>query len=258
MRFGSWLVVGAAVALSLLAYLLIFNANPADFFMKNNSEKVALTASDSVPVVGTLYGVKEPAGWLLLTHMMPATKESWQNFADTMRQQGYESLAIDLRGHGKSAGGPNGYAQFSDAEHQASIHDLEAGWDFLKSRGAVPEKTAFVGASIGANLSLQAAVAIPVKNIILLSPGLNYRGILTLPLAKQLKNSQSLLVATSKDDDANAVEARQLFDRASALNKHLVIFDNGGHGTNLLNHPEEYDLVRTIQKFLNDGSIYQN
>ena len=48
--------------------------------MKNNSEKVALTASDSVPVVGTLYGVKEPAGWLLLTHMMPATKESWQNF----------------------------------------------------------------------------------------------------------------------------------------------------------------------------------
>ena len=121
----------------------------------NDIEKVNILTTDGRKIAGNFYSVPNPRGWLLLAHMMPATKESWDNFAKSMQESGYASLAIDLRGHGKSSGGPDGYKSFTDAMHQASIYDLDAGWDFLKLRGAVPEKTALIGASIGANLALQ-------------------------------------------------------------------------------------------------------
>src|SRR3989344_4533312 len=105
-----------------------------------SAEKINLTASDGKKISADFYPAKNPKGWLLLTHMMPATKESWGNFAKSMQESGYSNLAIDLRGHGESEGGPDGYQKFSDAEHQAGIRDLEVGWDFLKSRGAAPEK----------------------------------------------------------------------------------------------------------------------
>lgn len=222
-----------------------------------NTEKINLITSDNIKIAYDLYEVKNPKGWLLLAHMMPATKESWNEFAEEMRNFGYESLAIDLRGHGKSEDGPDGFAKFTDAEHQASIKDLEAGWEFLKSRGATPEKTALIGASIGANLSLQFAAENPdFRKVVLLSAGLNYRGIKTKPLAQKLKESQSALFATSKDDGDNAEENRELYDSApSEMNKHLIIYEKGGHGTSIFQNKEELDLTGAIKKFLEYGRI---
>ena len=239
------IIISAVVAITAVVFSLI---NKPMFFK----------TSDNVKIAYDLYEVNQPKGWLILAHMMPATKESWRDFAVELQKYGYESLAVDLRGHGESGGGPDGFKKFSDGEHQASIRDLEAGWEFLKSRGAAPEKSAVIGASIGANLSLQFAVSgAPIKNIILLSPGLNYRGIITLPLAKELENNRELLIATSKDDDDNAAESRQLYEAApQSINKHLILFDRGGHGTDLLGHPEEYNLIKSIRQFLTDGSIY--
>lgn len=222
-----------------------------------NVKKVDFIASDKQKIVAKLFFVEKPKGWLLLSHMMPAVKESWNEFAAEMRNFGYESLAIDLRGHGESEGGLNDYQNFSDAEHQASINDLEAGWEFLKSQGATPGKTTLIGASIGANLSLQFLVMHPeFKKGVLLSPGLNYHGIAAEPLIKELKNGQSIVLATSKDDGNNADENQKLYGAAPKnLNKHLIIFEKGGHGTNLLSS-DEFDLIGAIKKFLEYESIH--
>ena len=92
--------------------------------------------------------------------MMPAAKESWNDLAEIFCGAGYESIAIDLRGHGESVFNGSmrelNYRNFSDKEHQKSILDLEAAVDFLiKEQKAAPAQISFVGASIGANLSLQ-------------------------------------------------------------------------------------------------------
>ena len=34
--------------------------------------------------------------------MMPATKESWNEFSQKLREKGWHVLAIDFRGHGES------------------------------------------------------------------------------------------------------------------------------------------------------------
>src|SRR3989338_5627500 len=95
-------------------------------------ERVSLKTSDNVDIVGDYYASQRWRGILLL-HMMPADRQSWSGLAIELSKAGVDVLAIDLRGHGESAGGPEGYLDFSDDEHQQSILDVEAAVDFLRS-----------------------------------------------------------------------------------------------------------------------------
>lgn len=236
--------------LLLLAVILIVAA--AIFLIERPASKnMTIKTADSVNIAYDWYpstSLGRVRDYLILVHMMPATKESWQDFANFAQKQGYASIAIDLRGHGQSEGGPNGFRKFSDLEHQKSILDLEAAVDYLKSQGAPADKIDFIGASIGANLSLQYLAEYPeIKKAVLLSAGLNYRGLETKPLIKKLKGDQKVLAVSSRDDDNNAEENSELFGRNY---KNLVIYDRGGHGTNILeNQPE---LKNKIIDFLND------
>jgi alpha-beta hydrolase superfamily lysophospholipase len=66
-------------------------------------EKVNFKTKDGVTIVGNYFKPrKEHAPAFLLLHMMPATKESWNDFASHLQKEGFEVLAIDLRGHGES------------------------------------------------------------------------------------------------------------------------------------------------------------
>jgi esterase/lipase len=183
--------------------------------------------------------------------MMPADKESWNEFAGFMQEAGYESLAIDLRGHGESDGGPRGYQNFSDEQHRQGILDLLAGWKFLESRRAVPEKTVLVGASIGANLSLQFAAENPeFKKIVLLSPGFNYRGIDAKELMSKLSEDQGVLLATSRDDGNNADQNNALYDLIKSKNKKMLVYLQSGHGTDILKTEERPNLAEAIKNFI--------
>lgn len=208
--------------------------------MKSDS----FTSSDEVKIAYDWYPANNPVGHLLLIHMMPETKESWKNFAEKMLSAGYSSLAIDLRGHGESGGGPNGYQKFSDEEHQKSILDLEAAVEFLKQQGATAEMIILIGASIGANLCLQYLKENPtIKTAILLSAGLDYRGIKAGDLAKELHAGQEIFLFTSKDDirsgGNNAEMNKKIFDSIpNGVRKEIIIYKQGGHGTDLLSQAE--------------------
>lgn len=216
-----------------------------------NFKGVELIASDGRKIAANLFAASQPKGWLLLTHMMPADKESWNEFASFMQEAGYESLAIDLRGHGESDGGPRGYQSFSDDQHRQSILDLRAGWEFLKSRRAVSGKTVLVGASIGANLSLQLAAENPdFKKLVLLSAGFNYRGIDARELIQKLSKDQAVLLATSRDDGDNADQNNALYDLIPSEKKKLLIYLQGGHGTNIFGTDEQPNLAEAIKNFL--------
>ncbi len=203
-----------------------------------------LTASDGVRIAYDYYQTDQPKRYLLLIHMMPATKESWKNFAEQMQDAGFASLAIDLRGHGQSDGGPDGFQNFSDAEHQKSIADVEVALGFLKEQGASWESIALIGASIGANLALWAmANHAVIKKAALLSAGLDYRGIQAPPLIRRLSANQQLLLIAGKDDNDNAAMNETLSAHAPAgVTCNLMIVERGGHGTALL--PQVTPVIR--------------
>ncbi len=213
--------------------------------------KISLKTKDGVKISADLYSVDNAFGWLVLVHMMPATKESYKDLATRLQRLGYESLAIDLRGHGESDGGPNGYLNFSDVDNQKSILDLEAAAiDLIQERGATPDKISFIGASIGANLSLQYISENPeFKIVVLLSVGLNYHGIKTEPLVKNLKAGQKVFFISAKDDDNNTKESQKLFDLTPAgIEKEIKIYNSGGHGTDILGN--QSDLNNLIIEFI--------
>ena len=222
-------------------------------------KKIFITTKDNKKIAANLFEPEKPQvsvrGWILLIHMMPATKESWDSFAEKLLNADYGALAIDLRGHGESEQGPSGFLKFSDKEHQNGIFDLEAGIEFLKSRGAKPEKIFLIGASIGANLSLQwLAENSEFKKAVLLSAGLNYRGVETKSLIKILKPDQQVFLASAKDDgraEVNAAQNQKLYEAVPvAVKKEIKIYETGGHGTDILkNQPDLPDL---IIKFLNN------
>ena len=209
------------------------------------SEIVSLLTKDNVKIKGNYYPGTSPRGVLLL-HMMPADRTSWIPFAGKLQEAGFHAFAIDLRGHGSSQGGPDGYRRFLDEEHQLSIHDVEKAAEWLLQKNI--EAFHLVGASIGANLALQYASGRPeaVVSIILLSPGLDYRGIKTEAMVRDLGSGQGAFFAASEEDMKStgvsaAAMAKQLYDECPCR-KEIKIFEGADHGTSLLDrHPEFMD-----------------
>lgn len=212
-------------------------------------ESITLTTSDDVKLYGNFVNtdrVSAPA--VVLLHMMPATKESWVGFQAALADAGFQSLAIDLRGHGESVHKGDqrlDYRKFSDKEHQEKIYDAEAAVEFFTGRGVPLSSVALAGASIGANLALQyQAEHREVKASILLSPGFDYRGVKTEPYARALGEHQSVFLVASKDDmrtsgNSCADMAQALFEALKSKNKKIKIFDGAEHGTDMFGaHPE--------------------
>ena len=199
-------------------------------------EKIKLITSDNFEISANFYGNgNKGAPAAVLAHMLPSNKESWDEFAKKLNDAGFQCLAIDLRGHGESQGGPEGSKKFTDQEHQASIEDVKAAVKFFTGKGIELGKICLVGASIGANLSLWLQFENPeVKASALLSPGLNYKGIETERFAKNLGESQAVfLVAGGENDGYSSETVFKLSHLIKSPNKKIKIFENAGHGTDI-------------------------
>ncbi|MBI4018955.1 MAG: alpha/beta hydrolase [Candidatus Aenigmarchaeota archaeon] len=209
-------------------------------------EKVSFVTSDGITIEGN-YWPGSNTGVLLL-HMMPSTKQSWNNFAKILNENGFSVLAIDLRGHGESTKQGNkklDFRKFSDAEHQSSLQDVEDGIQYLKKRGI--EKTFISGASIGANLALIYQCRHPeIEKTVLLSAGLAYRGVLTEPAARMLRKNQYVFMAEGSSDISSSGTAGKL--GSIIKNKETRTYDTAAHGTNLF--AEQPALMKEITRWL--------
>jgi pimeloyl-ACP methyl ester carboxylesterase len=209
-------------------------------------ERVTITTSDNHDIVGDYYSAQSSVGVLLL-HMMPKNKKSWQYFAPILSGKGFKTLAIDLRGHGESSGGPEGYKEFSDDDHQQSIMDLEAGVSFLNNKGVSTNQIVLIGASIGANLALwYAAERSEIRQIVLLSAGDNYRGIIAQNYLNKLGFGQRVFFVSSQDDKSNADQNRKFAaSMGTSIDVRLLIYESAGHGTDMFDK-EQPDLSQEI------------
>jgi alpha-beta hydrolase superfamily lysophospholipase len=190
--------------------------------------------------------------------MMPATKESYVKLAEELQRRGVASLAIDFRGHGESDGGPNGYEQFTDVEQQAKRRDVHAAtrWMYRTvaridsfqdlAKSVAPEvndsqlfqgRFVIVGASIGANLAFDSFVngEFGLRYAVLLSPGINYHGIVTEPTAERVAavSYQSALLAAGGADDAYSTASVQKLAKILGDRATVRTFAQAGHGTTM-------------------------
>lgn len=206
-------------------------------------EKVTYEGADGLQIAGDLYlpsGQNLPA--VMLLHMLGSSRADWVNFAETLADNCYAALAVDMRGHGETGG---------EADWTKALEDLQRGLQYLEGRPEINgTKTAIVGASIGANMALRTAAVQPeVQTVVLLSPGLDYQGVTTEDALAQYGNRPILIVASEEDSYA-ADSSQTLASQAQGLTK-VQIYQSAGHGTAMLNN--EPDLSGLIVDWLNSN-----
>lgn len=215
------------------------------------STTVTFQTSDGVTIAGDWTSPQGASKAVLLLHMMPAARQSYGQLAKELNKNGFATLAIDLRGHGQSTdqnGKKLDYAIFTEREHQASRLDVDSAFEFLAQKGFRENAVSLVGASIGANLALDAMRRYAgVSRAVLLSPGLDYRGVKTEPAMRALNAGQKVWLVAAEEDNysANTVLKLQQMKPDAAT---MTVFSGSDHGTTLFS--SQTNLISDIVKFL--------
>jgi|GEM_PF-310059 len=203
---------------------------------------VVFNSSDGMILHATIFfpenATNNPPG-LILLHMAGSSRTGWDSFAARAQRAGYLCLAFDARGHGDSmmrGGQAISYRTFETRDWLAILDDMASAHKTLLEYGADPDNVAVVGASIGANLVLRYALNHPdVAATVMVSPGLDYKGVETEQAIRELGKRPALLV-TSQGDSYSAESCATLKKAASGLCE-LREYAGSAHGTNLLDGP---------------------
>jgi len=193
-------------------------------------EQIDFKTSDGFVIKGNLFRGGEEA--VLLLHMLNSNKESYTNFAEKLNKAGFTVLAIDFRGHGESLQQKTfrkNWNDFKPSEFNEMILDAEGANDFLTAEGFKLKKV--VGASIGANVALNySADNSAIEKVVLLSPGLDYRGVTTEDAA--MKTNAMVLIVASEEDSYSFGSSGKL--ETEIANSEFKKLRNTGHGTAML------------------------
>ncbi|HEY7080548.1 MAG TPA: dienelactone hydrolase family protein, partial [Nitrososphaeraceae archaeon] len=155
----------------------------------------------------------------------------------------------DLRGHGESIKQDNhtiSFQSFMPGNFKNMTLDVKAAKKYLIGEmNANPNQISIIGANFGANLALNYAVSDhSIKSVILLSPGLNYRGLSTLNAILQYKNPIYIVVA--EDDSMSDKDSKILCEKITCA-ENLKIFENtNARGTDMLSDKMVGSILQNI------------
>ncbi|MBW2969691.1 alpha/beta fold hydrolase [Candidatus Woesearchaeota archaeon] len=196
------------------------------------------TTQDGQTISYQLYEGTPGGPAVILLHMLRRTRADWDSVAKWLQKNGFTVIAYDARGHGQSTGD---WQTFKEEDFQKMTNDITAIKSVLESKGTDVKRIAIIGASIGANTAYNYAVQDPdIKTVILLSPGLDYRGV-TIDTTRL---NRPFLVVASNDDTESAKAAEEFKKNKQAT---IKMYEDAGHGTNMF---QKNDLAPTILNWI--------
>ncbi|MBN1335041.1 MAG: alpha/beta hydrolase [Deltaproteobacteria bacterium] len=203
---------------------------------------VTITTTDGLGLHAVADVPAEASHGVVLVHGEGRSAADWRFLAQRLSSAGMAVLALDLRGHGTSARA--GRALPGD-DWTPAVADVQAGLHHLRRKGI--QKLALVGADVGANLALAAAVDAPdVQAVVLLSPGLVLHGV-PADTAVKAYGARPLLVAVSSED-TYAARSALLLESEALGETHLQIYTGAGRGAAMLTR--EAGLAGLIQTWV--------
>ena len=213
----------------------------AEEISSNLSEEVLISVGD-LDMAGTFYFPQDhspPWPGVILIHMLHGDRSQWETFPEQLAEAGFAVLSIDLRGHGATGGSVN---------WDLAITDLQQVWSMFAARQDIDQdRTAIIGASIGANLALlSSSNEASVRTSVLLSPGLNYAGVETGEAMESYADRPVLIVASQ--EDAYAANSSTTLEDNALGESQLIMYKNAGHGTFMFR--SEPELSRVITEWL--------
>ena len=200
-------------------------------------QTVSFPTEDGGQIYADVYG--EGARGVVLAHGGRFNKESWEKQARTLATAGYQVLALDFRGYGKSKG--PGQADPLSAPLQLDVLGVVR---YLRSKGV--KTVAMVGGSMGGAAAGDAAIASPgeIDRLVMLGAAPNAP-------ADKLKCPTLFIVAR---DDANAAGPRLPGIRAQYEKapepKKLIILEGSAHAQYLFQTEQGERVMGEILRFL--------
>lgn len=200
-------------------------------------EEARFLTVDGYELAGSYYQGKSGASAVLLLHQLGSDKGEMQGLAYELQGRGFNVLLYDARGHGQSvmkAGRKVTWKSFSDRDFEDMALDIDAAVWYLEGRtGQSATKLGIVGASIQSSTGLvYASRHDSVKALVMLSPGLDYRGIDTIgPMG--LYSGRPLFMVASRGDERSAEAMDRLGFIAGGKAK-VFLLDGKAHGVSML------------------------
>lgn len=189
------------------------------------------------------YNYSSPYGVILLPQI-GKDKSSYLFLEKALNKNGITTISIDFRGMGQSVYSKS-FFNFTEKDFNDMQKDVEAAAIYLKQNNVT--LIGLIGASIGANHALNYALKYKVSKAVLLSPGLDYRGVTIFNSLN--KTFTNLLVYASKEDSYAFVSSEKLEKNYTGDLKFIRLNDKG-HGTNML----DLDIINQIVNFFNLNS----
>lgn len=192
---------------------------------------VTLAAADGTALHAS-YGTAANAQYgVVFVHAAGRSREDWSGVAQRCVRQGMMAITLDLRGHGAPPA-PGAPPALAAADYAAMVQDVAAAARHLRDAGA--KRVALVGAELGANLALNVAADDPgIVSVLLLSPGMDIKGV-TTPDAVKRYGARPLLIVAS-EDDAYATRSAKALAATAAGEKRIELYKSAGKGTRMLN-----------------------
>ena len=183
------------LALCLMMVVSPVMAQQSENVANNMIEPTVVTAEapDGLVLEGDFYLVDANHPTVLLLHQLYTTRKSWQIVIDDLLGSGFNVLAVDVRGYGKTRGGIN---------WQKAVADVQVWLNWLRDSGGVRgDAISTMGSSMGSTLALLGcAHDLACRTAIALSPGWNYYNItLEEAFANQFGARQVMLVYAQRD-----------------------------------------------------------
>jgi pimeloyl-ACP methyl ester carboxylesterase len=237
--------------------LLLMGLNPTSVYssiaqktataMPIPGQNVEIVMADGLKVQGSFYpvtgGGTAPAA--LLLHQLGENRNQWSVFANSLAEKGYNVLAVDMRGHGKTGGKQNWTLAESDSAALMA-------W-LRKQPGVDPARVVIIGASIGGNLALRVCAADPLcHDVIALSPALNYLGVDSKFAVEKMEDKAVFLVASQLDEaSAFAVKALSSVTTKTVDVTTRIYAAPVGHGTDMF---KSTDLQTLMLEWLDNNN----
>ena len=192
-------------------------------------QEISFETGDGGLIFGNLYG--EGSHAVVLAHGAIFNKESWNDLATRLSAEGYQALAIDFRGYGKSTAG----------RRRGALHeDVLGGIRYLRERGAA--RVSVIGASMGGGAAGDAAARA--------EPGEIDRLILLAAVAagspKRMQGNKLFIV--SRDDGGRRTVERQF--KAATEPKELRILEGSAHAQHIFRTARARELTEAILTWL--------
>lgn len=231
-------------------------------------EEVTIPLADQLIVYGRLYDpsltsqgenelpdAEEYAGpkypLVILLHGLNRSHTAWGDLPATLTKAGYAVFALDLRGHGKSTVTTwkrrVNWRYLTPEQWKALHRDVGQIIGFFKKGEFYPEvdgsKIAVIGEKMGANIATFAGKNNPeVKALILMSPGLEFKGIDAS--RGLLEYDNPTLIMSNQDNKESHTQARHLYNWITGP-KTLQVYEKIGEGADMIvNQPSVSDQIR--------------